>query len=1265
MASERFFGQALLESDYVNPNFFYLLAKEDKKALQSCRVHIPPTALFEQGFAKALFTTEYIKGHPSSGEVKRKVGRDVDSEDVFDVMTKGISDERAVCAVLIFAAPRAVELTNVRFMDKEEVRRFLFHEVEKPKCLMQRFVSPKGNNNSVILASWSPLLVLTEGRRSMNSLLDRHVSPNARGLTFEDPTIPTLEVAISESTVKEITQTCARIAEHFDRTERLQLNRVTAFFKVDASNTLTLLYTTSLRFHDQVVGQPPVSLATHVHVADLQKKSLTQRFQGLGSKVKRDTEDALEWMDVALSAADEKNAKMDITIPVTGNMSAMLFEESRRGQSRNGKTNKSNKGGVPEYSPVSPTRREPTTSLNGTLNTTGGGAGGFPNVSSSSRHGSLTSPNTAKEKLGSNAKGGTLYSGASPLSPMGPGKGKMSFLPDASSSSEQHHTKPPASFEGQYLTISQNSPLPQPKQLLKFQHVLPNSVNNMSSQVQLHALGLNEDAIRTEWDNFLTQQLRDIKRIKISQAAASLAGASGAAQQNGAGDGTGTDGDATQGAARDGQQNKAPPPPKLYATFGKQTEANSGSGPATRVLGEEKDPEKLQAASMATLKAAQDKAAQREKETYMEEMRDEVARRALGQTKSSIVGDSDGKGKGKKNDDGSNDDVPQVEMEEDPRFYYMPRETRHLVSMPDGIGTTRSTLLPPVFSVSASYSSGGGSGIAPRAAARGGQKKHSSPASPASPSQTHTASNKTSEKQHGRTATPTTIGSPVKSSKNSSFGANASRGTDASNHSSPASSPTSAMEKNASSTFGGRKGGSPVKGGSSSNARRVNGDGLDNTTVTPLSPLTSTASAAVAGRTASQRSFEESSPNALRRHEARNYVEEALTAYARVPKMYADFDALHDAPEEVAIIKERAKAMCNALCTFVQELHYSIHGAFLNRSIPSTTAYVEIPPELRPVMDAHTLARMLHKLHPTVLPREEYFLYSPQSPLASNALSTKKSVVVAGGAEEEAVLRWREQLLGALRAVSLTDCDFERITTWASLLSPKAAPRNENGSLSSPTDAQSPNLADAVPLDPARDLCLSIPLIDGDTGLKILRGESFSVAEDVSHYVNTNNGIVYHRALQHCYYARIVEIKGAQAAQEERKLQEDEARRAAALEALHSALGTRRDSSIQMQLDAEDLPLRAEGSQRWTPQPTTRGKGVSGASSPLKGSRSNVDLQQEASVAMSAHELPDEQSLMQSKVDDMMCKKCHTCRVCCVCSLVSSPSASPKRTTRK
>jgi hypothetical protein len=117
--AERHFGQALLESDYVNPNFFYMLAKEDKKGLSSCRVTIPPTALFEQNFAKALFVTEQLSRR-GVGEVKKKVGRDLDKDDVYDVMTKGVP-EKALCAVLVYAEGRSSELTKVRFMEREEV----------------------------------------------------------------------------------------------------------------------------------------------------------------------------------------------------------------------------------------------------------------------------------------------------------------------------------------------------------------------------------------------------------------------------------------------------------------------------------------------------------------------------------------------------------------------------------------------------------------------------------------------------------------------------------------------------------------------------------------------------------------------------------------------------------------------------------------------------------------------------------------------------------------------------------------------------------------------------------------------------------------------------------------------------------------------------------------------------------------------------------------------------------------------------------------
>ena len=292
--AERCFGQQLLETDGCNPAFFYLLAKENKRSLRSCELHIPMTILFEQGYVKALFTTEQpterdaIRGGGVSGpndangsgggglglsdtpgEIKRKSGKDVDLNEVYDSLVAG-TKEGDIVAELLFAQTPTGEMNSVQFLDSKMLHRFLFVDVDKPKSLLQKFIRPKGNNNFKILATWSPLMIMAEGRRCPNSLTSRHLPVSIRGATFEDPTINAVDVVVNRTVVRGINEICCGMAGHFERTEKLSLTRFGGFFKVDENNRLYLTYPTSIRMHecdatDKV--RAPVSLSAKVSIA--------------------------------------------------------------------------------------------------------------------------------------------------------------------------------------------------------------------------------------------------------------------------------------------------------------------------------------------------------------------------------------------------------------------------------------------------------------------------------------------------------------------------------------------------------------------------------------------------------------------------------------------------------------------------------------------------------------------------------------------------------------------------------------------------------------------------------------------------------------------------------------------------------------------------------------------------------------------------------------------------------------------------------------
>ena len=651
--ADRIFGQALLEGDTVNPNFFFMLAKENKKELRSCVVQIPPTVLFEQGFAKAVFATESIRGQ-TGGEVKKKVGRDVDIDDVYEMMTKG-TPERSLCAVLIYAPPKSNEMTAVRFLDKDGVKDYIYHEIEKPKSVLQRFILPKGNNNTLIHATWSPLLLLAEGRRCTHSLNDTHLDPNKRGITFEDPNSTSVNVVVSKTVIQSVTEMCQVVAQHFDKAERLSLTRMSAYFKVDANSKLHLLYSTSLRFESSAPQSNPISLDLGVKIGEETKKSVVKT----GSGILRG-HDPIQAMDMALRDADEKNKTMLITVPsIADNTTLML--KSLRGQKIKALSPSRVNDRAP--SPKSPTDRSPTSPARA--------GGGFPVLD-------VQLPlSFAQQARGSHHQQPALssspaHSVASLLS--SPAKSLVAANkspPTSSGMAAAEELINPSGGDSKYFTLSKGAALPQPKQLMKVQHLLPNSPQNFKVALST----ISEETIQIEWAKFLQLQNREIQKIRVRDAQRAAEQAKEAAHE--------------ANRRSDNVDSGTAPPVKIHSWFDyrqpdkKKDESMFAPDSPTIAPGTAGSEGRRSKSTQLTMLEVDPAVEQQE---FMNYLREQLAKKAI-----------EDKERVDKQQQQQHHQQDGDDLEEDPRFTYLPRDSKQRMAMPHDYSATKSTLLPPVF----------------------------------------------------------------------------------------------------------------------------------------------------------------------------------------------------------------------------------------------------------------------------------------------------------------------------------------------------------------------------------------------------------------------------------------------------------------------------------------------------------------------------------------------------------------------------------------
>ena len=267
------------DADSVLSHTFYSLAKEHFRGgvgsnLQSARVNIPQTILFEQGFAKAWFSSHRASDGADLDDaqrrpdvqVKRKLVKDISSAEIYEAFAKGITHEEDIAAYLISSNKTASKPWNdsteaaaapnllVQYFTKRSLKRFLFAPGQKPRGVLQAFVSPQGTNNSTITATYTQRVTLTEGWRSKCSVTQHTKSAFERAATIETTEDERAEMVPTPAAVKAIRKLCSHIVQHIHLVEHVRVVGMLLLFKVDRRGDLRFLYCLSMKLSADTSG---------------------------------------------------------------------------------------------------------------------------------------------------------------------------------------------------------------------------------------------------------------------------------------------------------------------------------------------------------------------------------------------------------------------------------------------------------------------------------------------------------------------------------------------------------------------------------------------------------------------------------------------------------------------------------------------------------------------------------------------------------------------------------------------------------------------------------------------------------------------------------------------------------------------------------------------------------------------------------------------------------------------------------------------------
>eukprot|EP01079_Euglenida_sp_SAG-EU17-18_P002521 gene2521-523_t len=309
-----------LDGDGITSLLFHHLAKRKKQNLESCQLfnrcgmclmplaiapvfsnHARRACYFHRGHvdATAHLTHQLQTGSRGMDEgVKVKISKEFEPEQERESFVHGAAKGQVVASFMSvvpshgdrWSSDSLIQHTaRTQFFDADGLRDFLKPSTPKPNGILQKFLFPVGDSNTTIQAIWSPQVILTEARRNKHRLSDTRVPLFERCCTFEGPGALTSQVDLSAMAVDKLMNACQDIVDHFEATDHQKITRMVLYFKVDHTNQLRLLYSTSIRVAETSLPNDLHGQALKLDVRLLNKGWYDEKGkEGLWAKLQKD-----------------------------------------------------------------------------------------------------------------------------------------------------------------------------------------------------------------------------------------------------------------------------------------------------------------------------------------------------------------------------------------------------------------------------------------------------------------------------------------------------------------------------------------------------------------------------------------------------------------------------------------------------------------------------------------------------------------------------------------------------------------------------------------------------------------------------------------------------------------------------------------------------------------------------------------------------------------------------------------------------------------
>lgn len=223
---------------------------------------IPDTIVFRVGHAG--YPLWYLSSVSEPGLIKRKNSSNVTPRNILDAFTRRKTKRSVqhagssgIIAVLVSDAHQNDMITEedqvgsatVEYLDEVLLRDFLERRAVKFSGILQKWVDPKGQNNSMIHATWTPTMCKVTCLTNVKSMSDRRSTMYERAVTFDGADSFTRRDPVSSTVHGHIAHLCKGISKHVSviTDAECDIQRSTSYFKVRHDGKVVYMWSSSLR----------------------------------------------------------------------------------------------------------------------------------------------------------------------------------------------------------------------------------------------------------------------------------------------------------------------------------------------------------------------------------------------------------------------------------------------------------------------------------------------------------------------------------------------------------------------------------------------------------------------------------------------------------------------------------------------------------------------------------------------------------------------------------------------------------------------------------------------------------------------------------------------------------------------------------------------------------------------------------------------------------------------------------------------------------